>query len=551
MKITINNYLSDFTNYVLSDHTYSYLVDLLSITAIAKYVSPSSILRDIDDFNEIVYAKYPELIYEGKISHKHISILNEMDLSPKEIRDFLFTLLPKIHKGSSGVFDFPTKYARELSQMVTIPKEGDIASLNCSGISIFREIIRQNNFKGNIHLYLYNKNDLLSLRVAFLHIYPLNQNITLHLGVPETRNLEYVDMKHFDFIYSMPPMGLKRDDLIENNLDLANIMLKQNGSFFLLVPSGLLSTKNHEKTRYFISNWFDIDAIFSLSQAFRPFSGIDSAILLLRKMSNQQNNIFIAHLNFLHESAEDISYAIEKYHDFKSGESSKSVSPIINQVTKDEIREDFNVLRFDPKLQNLRMNVLEKYDLKMLNELCDIIKSTSTYSSKEYQNTFFNDGLKYIRITDIKDGTIDSSSVKWVERKKESEVLTQPGDILFSVTGTVGKIGLIDEDSANSLISNSLVILRPYKNIVDRDYIILALQSDYCINQILGNSAGTMISHLALGKIRSLEIPYLEYPKQQDVVESIKMLQEEAFELKRRLDEIESEIKLKINNLFE
>lgn len=551
MKITINNYLSDFTNHVLSNHTYSYLVDLLSITAIAKYVSPSSILRDINDFNEIVYAKYPELTYEGKISHEHISILNEMDLSPKEIGDFLFTLLPKIYKGNSDVIDLPTKYARELSQMVTIPKEGDIASLNCSGISIFGEIIKQNNFKGNIHLYLYSKNDLLSLRIAFLRIYPLNQNIILHLGFPDTRNLNYVGMKHFDFIYSMPPMGLKPDGLIENYLDLSNIMLKQNGSFFLFVPSSLLFTKNHEKTRYLILHWFDIDAIFSLSQAFRPFSGIDSAVLLLNKMSNQQNNIFMAHLNFLNESAEDIRYAIEKYYDFKSGESIQSVSPIINQVTVDEIREDFNVLRFDPKLQNLRKNVLKKYDLKKLDELCDIIKSTPTYSSKEYQNASFNNGFKYIRITDIKDGKIDSSSVKWVERKKESEIQTQPGDILFSVTGTLGKIGLIDEDSANSFISNSLVILRPHENIVDKDYLILTLQSDYCINQILGNAAGTMISHLTLGKIRSLEIPYLEYSKQQQVVKDIKKLQEEAFELKRRLDEIESEMKLKINNLFE
>lgn len=406
MKITNQNSLLKFANIVRSEHTFAYLIDLLIITAIAKYLSPDNTFRNIGDFNKIVSQSYPELTYIGNLSSKHISEFNELDINPKEICDFLFTLLSN-NSNNSGYFDISTEYSRELSQMVKLPAEGNIASLNCSGISILEEVIRQNNFKGNVHLYSSNEN---ALRFAFLRIYPLNQNITLHLGGPEIKNFTVSDLNYFDFIYSMPPM-VRREDPIENYISLAQDMLNEKGILFLFAPSGLLSTKSKKNVRKLIIDRFDIDAIFNLSKAFKPFSGIDSAILLLRKKSHNMNDTFMAHLNFLDDSFEDIKYVVEKYYDFKLGNRVQSISPIINQVSKDEILEDFNVLRFNPKLQKIRKSLIEKYDLKKLSDLCEIIRSNSRYSSKDYQRYSSNNAFKYIRITDIKEGIIDSSSV--------------------------------------------------------------------------------------------------------------------------------------------
>lgn len=546
MKITNQNSLLKFADIVRSEHTFAYLIDLLIITAIAKYLSPNNTFRNIGDFNKIVSQSYPELTYIGNLSSKHISEFNELDINPKEICDFLFTLLSN-NSNNSGYFDISIEYSRELSQMVKLPAEGNIASLNCSGISILEEVIRQNNFKGNVHLYSSNEN---ALRFAFLRIYPLNHNITLHLGGPEIKNFTVSDLNYFDFIYSMPPM-VRREDPIENYISLAQDMLNEKGILFLFAPSGLLSTKSKKNARKLIIDRFDIDAIFNLSKAFKPFSGIDSAILLLRKKSHNMNDTFMAHLNFLDDSFEDIKYVVEKYYDFKLGNSVQSISPIINQVSKDEIREDFNVLRFNPKLQKIRKSLIEKYDLKKLSNLCEIVRSNSRYSSKDYQRYSSNNAFKYIRITDIKEGTIDSSSVKWVYRKSPSEVQTRLGDILFSRTGTVGKIGIIDEKSANSLISNSLVILRPYENIVDKDYLYLALQSEYSTIQILGNVTGTTIAHFAITNLRSLEIPYKSLLEQKQTVETIKELKDESLKLKKRLEQVEFELRMKINSMFD
>ena len=92
MKITNQNSLLKFANIVRSEHTFAYLIDLLIITAIAKYLSPDNTFRNIGDFNKIVSQSYPELTYIGNLSSKHISEFNELDINPKEICDFLFTL---------------------------------------------------------------------------------------------------------------------------------------------------------------------------------------------------------------------------------------------------------------------------------------------------------------------------------------------------------------------------------------------------------------------------------------------------------------------------
>jgi hypothetical protein len=545
---TINqNPLLNYANIIRSEYSQNYLIELLSITAIVKYLSPNSTFDNIDDFNEIIARYYPELMHEADLSAKHISELIDANVSPEEICDFLFTLVSNPSRYNS-FFDISTEYARELSKLIKLPVHGDIAALNCTAISILKEAIKQNKFKGTIHLFSLSKDNL---RLGFLRIYPLNQNIILHLDSPDRESFVASNLNYFDFMYSMPPIGVGHNDPIDRYISSSQQMLKENGTLFLLTTSSLLSLKSKQKTREQIIKLFDIDLIFNLAQAFKPFSGIDSAILLLRKASNEINDIFIAHLNFLDESLEDLKYVVEKYYDFKLGEDTKSVSPVINHISKDKIGMDLNIMRFNPKLQTIRKKLIEKYELVKLNELCEVIPSKARYSSKDYQKRPSDDTFRYIRITDIKDGIIDTSTVKWVNRKSSYDIQTKIGDLIFSTTGNVGKVGFVDENSANSLVSNSLVILRPYERIIDRDYLYLALQSEYSTNQILGNVVGTTISHLPISSIKSLEIPYLSFEKQRRSVKHIVELQSELSELKKRVEQLESELKFEINNLFD
>ncbi|ATU08593.1 restriction endonuclease subunit S domain-containing protein [Methanohalophilus portucalensis] len=549
MKITNQNPLVQFANSVQSKYNTNYLVDLLSISAIAKYLSPNHTLRDVDDYNEIVSQKYPELIYNGEIENQNISEINHLDVNPKQICDFLLNILINTRKNNyNGYFDIAPEYSLELAKMVQLPKNGNILSLNCSGISLFKEIIRQNKFEGNVHLYSENKE---SLKLAFLRIYPINQNVYLHLGHSQVENISSSFSDAFDFIYSMESFGFKKDNSIQTHITLAKNILKEKGTFFLFGESSLLITKKREKARKSILNHFDIDAVFNLSQAFKPYSGIDGSVLLLKNKNSKDNGVFVAHLNFLDESMEDIKYVIEKYYDYRLGKTVQSVSPLINQVKKEDLHEDFDVQRFNPKLQSMRELINNKYEIKKLNRICDIIKPKYKDTTKKYQKYPSDNSYKYVRTMDIKDGLIDTSSIKWICEKSPNAVMTRPGDILFSVKGTIGKIGVIDDNSANSLVSNSLIILRPHKNVVDTDYLYLALQSEYLTAQILSNITGTTIGYIAPKKVGSLEVPYINVSSQRKSIEQIKKLQKESRDLKKRLTQVELELKSKVSSLFD
>jgi hypothetical protein len=547
--MTNQNPLIQLANEIHSRYNTKYLIDLLSISAIAKYLSPNHTLRNVADYNEIVSLKYPELIYDGEIEKQNISEINRLEVSSNQICNFLFNFLNNMQKNSyNGYFEISPEYAVELSKMVNLPKNGNIISLNCSGINVFKEVIRQNKFKGSVHLYSENKE---SLKLAFLRIYPINKNINLHLGQPKEEEIPHSYFNAFDFIYSMDSFSFKSDYSIQNHISLAKNMINENGIFFLFAASSLLFTKKREKSRKAILNELEIDAIFNLSQAFKPFSGIDGSVLLLKKKSSKENRIFVAHLNFLDESLDDIKYVIEKYYDSNLGETVQNISPLINQVSKEDLIEDFNVQRFNPNLQNIREKLNKKYKLTKLCQVCTIIKSKYRYSSKEYQKYPNDTSYRYIRITDLKDGLIDTSSIKWISEKSPDEVTTRPNDILFSVTGTVGKVGIVDENSANSLVSNSLVILRPHENMIDPDYLYLALQSEYLTTQILGNITGTVIAHLASKKVRDLEIPYISLSEQKEIIKQVKELQQKSEYLRKRLHQVEFELKSKTSNLFD
>lgn len=519
------------------------LIDFLSTIAVAKHISPNECFKNTEDINNAISKKYFELIYEGDIPSKLISEINELDANPKDISDFLFTLL--INSKNIGYYDILPEYARELAHVIKLPMQGNVAALNCSGITILGESIKQNKFKGNVHLFSNNKNDLKS---AFLRIYPHNQNIVLHLGEQDEKSIVVTNLEKFDFIYSMPPWGLKKNDPTKKYISQAHRMLNKEGFFFLFIPSGLLFSIRKKKIRELILNIFNIDAIFSLSKAFKPFSGVDSAVLLLTK-SPIERDIYVSHLNFLDESLEDLKIVIEEYFNHKHGSNVQSISPLINQVPKSDLFDDFNVLRFNPKLQTLRKNFSKDYELKKLGDICEIIRTTYGYGSKDYLLNPTENSMKYVRIMDIKDGKIDPSAIKYVERKLSSKTVTQSGDILLSRKGTIGKMCIINNDFANILASDSLVILRPYKEIVDQDYLYFALQSEYSINQIMNSVTGT-IPHLGIKEIRSLEIPLMPLSDQKRAVEEIRQLQDELFQLKKKQLLVESELKSRINGMF-
>jgi hypothetical protein len=545
MNNSYSNSIFHLADLIRSEYNNNNVIDSLTSITVAKALAPNRSFSNVNDLNKIIEEYYPELRYEGELSSEFINNFNKLNLDYRMLSTFLTQYFYKKYNNIEG-FDLSPEISKKLANLIKLPHNGDVACLNCSGIYLLKEALLQNKFEGNVHLFCQNK---IALRIAFLSLYPENKNIFLH-GCLETFGLNH--SKKFDFIYSLLPLGLrKKDTPTEVDISQVRNMLKDNGQFSFIVGGGFLFRRDKMQTRKMILGNFNIDLILSCRSIFWKHPGIEGAMIVLNKSAKNEASVFVAKVDLLEDNSfEDIDLIIRAYADHKTGKVVQNVLPLMNQINKGDLKKDFVVNRFDPKLLNRRKCLTEKYELRPLSDICEIIYETKNYGSEDYLSQKSDSSVPYIRVQDLKNGKVNLSSAKEVERKSNLKFLTQPEDLLFSRNGTIGKVALIDSDSSSSLPSKSLVILRPHKDLVDSEFLHLALQSEYVVGQVMKHTVGTTIPHLTITNLRSIEIPLPPLVEQKRAAHKINRLQTELTQLKSEVNELESKLQSEIKNLF-
>ncbi|MGR3608806.1 MAG: restriction endonuclease subunit S [Sulfitobacter sp.] len=139
-----------------------------------------------------------------------------------------------------------------------------------------------------------------------------------------------------------------------------------------------------------------------------------------------------------------------------------------------------------------------------LSEITESIEYGVTASASEQPV-----GPKFLRITDIQNGSVEWGSVPFCDakEKKLNNSKLQPGDIVFARTGaTTGKSFLIKECPEDAVFASYLIRVRPSNN-VDPSYLSHFFQSDGYWRQISLKSAGAAQPGVNSTKLKELEIP--------------------------------------------
>jgi type I restriction enzyme S subunit len=118
-------------------------------------------------------------------------------------------------------------------------------------------------------------------------------------------------------------------------------------------------------------------------------------------------------------------------------------------------------------------------------------------------------GPKFLRITDIQDGTVDWNSVPWCEcedRQAKSARL-RSGDIVFARTGaTTGKSYLVSDCPAEAVFASYLIRVRLRAN-AEPGYVSQFFQSQDYWSQITNGARGAAQPGVNATTLKSLEIP--------------------------------------------
>jgi type I restriction enzyme S subunit len=153
--------------------------------------------------------------------------------------------------------------------------------------------------------------------------------------------------------------------------------------------------------------------------------------------------------------------------------------------------------------------VPESWGAECISDLTTTVYRYPTY----YNISYLSSGVPEIRGELLIDGgTIESdlSLFRFIDRATASRfprVQVEPGDIVMSVRGTMGKIGIVREIHSGAVITANLIRLAPDRKKIDCDFFKYALISERFMDSLNRASPQTTIKTITASDLKALRLP--------------------------------------------
>ncbi len=168
------------------------------------------------------------------------------------------------------------------------------------------------------------------------------------------------------------------------------------------------------------------------------------------------------------------------------------------------------------------------WEIKKLGEVCDVITKGTTPTSLGFK--FTDEGVNFIKVESLTEsGQIIPNKVAYIseechESLKRSQL--KENDILFSIAGALGRIGIVNKEIVPANTNQALAIIRLAKNSgISVSFLAKYFTSNIISEEIEKLKGGAAQQNLSLGQLNNLSIPFPSHPEQQHIVAIL----EEAF----------------------
>lgn len=153
--------------------------------------------------------------------------------------------------------------------------------------------------------------------------------------------------------------------------------------------------------------------------------------------------------------------------------------------------------------------------------------TTKIIDGTHHTPTYTEEGIPFLRVTDIQDRGFNWDRFKYVS-KKEHQILIkrckpEKGDILYSKNGTIGIPRLVTWDWEFSVFV-SLALIKINKNIASPLYIEQLLKSGLIWSQIHKRAKQGTVTNLHLEEIREFQIPLPQKNEQELINQRLKAI---------------------------
>ena len=184
-----------------------------------------------------------------------------------------------------------------------------------------------------------------------------------------------------------------------------------------------------------------------------------------------------------------------------------------------------------------------------LGDICNILNGYA-FKSSEYKES----GIRVIRITNVQSGYIEDKEPKYYSFEKKTEIekyMLKDNDILISLTGNVGRVGLLKREMLPAALNQRVACIRIKENKnISIDYIFNILNTKKFLKQCEINSKGIAQKNLSTEWLKNYLIDIPDFREQAEISNKLDKVQKIIDLRKKQIEELDNLIKAQFVEMF-
>ena len=158
-----------------------------------------------------------------------------------------------------------------------------------------------------------------------------------------------------------------------------------------------------------------------------------------------------------------------------------------------------------------------------LGEVCEILNGFAFKSL-----LYVNEGIRIIRITNVQKGYIEDSDPKYYPIEYTNLIekyILKENDLLMSLTGNVGRVGLISKTMLPAALNQRVACLRTIDSLISKEYVFQFLNSDLFEQSAIRSSNGVAQKNLSTDWLKKVEIAYPSVEQQELITSTLNLIE--------------------------
>ena len=189
---------------------------------------------------------------------------------------------------------------------------------------------------------------------------------------------------------------------------------------------------------------------------------------------------------------------------------------------------------------------MAKWEKVKLGDICDFLNGYA-FKSEKYQAK----GYRVIRITNVQKGKIIDEDPKFYEENiKLKKFVLKENDILISLTGNVGRVGVVADNLLPAYLNQRVGCVRINNKQVSVNYLYSYMNSDFFENKCIQSAKGIAQKNLSTEWLKEVLIPLPPLEEQKKIAERLDAVSDLLEKQKQLLAEQDNLIKSIFYDMF-